>query len=507
MTTFSPSDLRTFSSAKDLPSHTEIPIRSTISSSTLGFFIVREDAHVRLTNAQNELVERFTQLAAIAIERRRAEDKARHQALHDPLTGLPNRTLIEDRIQQALSNARRRQAIVALLLMDLDNFKVINDTLGHGVGDQVLRRIALSLSHGLRLTDTVGRLGGDEFAIVLPELTTADDAERVARKVLAELEDPFELAGNIVRPEASVGVALFPLHGNEPTTLLQRADIAMYRAKRRGGGLAVYEARRDEGELTGRELEAELRRGIEEGQLLLHYQPKVSLATGRVVGVEGLARWEHPVRGLMGPDQFIPLAERTGLIKALSLQVLRIAMTESRLWRARGVELSLAINLSAQILHDEGLRANIEATTRSWSTDGEELELEITESAIMADPEGAIKAISRMGAAGIAFAIDDFGTGYSSLAYLKRLPARSIKIDQSFIRDMADDERDASIVRSAIELAHNLHIGVVAEGVESPRVKKLLDELGCDCAQGFLFARPMPAAELVTWLTHNNAPD
>jgi diguanylate cyclase (GGDEF)-like protein/PAS domain S-box-containing protein len=503
-TTFSPPVLRAFSSTRDLPSHVEIPIRSTLTSATLGFFIVHQDAHVRLTRAQNRLVERFTQLAAIAMERRRAEDKARHQALHDPLTGLPNRTLMEDRVQQALGNARRRHVIVALLLIDLNNFKVINDTLGHGVGDQVLRRIALRLSHGLRLTDTVGRLGGDEFAIVLPELTTAQDAERVARKVLGELENPFELENIIVRPEASVGVALFPLHGTEPSTLLRRADIAMYRAKRRGGGLAFYEPRRDEGELTGLELAGELRQGIEEGQLVLHYQPKISLATGRVVGVEGLARWKHPVRGLMGPDEFVPLAERTGQIKALSMHVIRIAMAESGLWRRHGSQVSLAINLSAQTLHDETLRATIEETTRPWIQDGVELELEITESAIMADPEGAIEAISRMDDAGIAFAIDDFGTGYSSLAYLKRLPARSIKIDQSFIRDMADDERDASIVRSAIELAHNLNIGVVAEGVESPRVRRLLDELGCDCAQGYLFAHPMPAEELVAWLDRNN---
>ncbi|MDQ3766897.1 MAG: EAL domain-containing protein [Actinomycetota bacterium] len=500
-TSFSPGALHSFVDVFRQKAFAKVPIRSSKGGGLLGFFVMAKPALERLEEAQPDLISRGLDLAAIAIERRQANDHALHRALHDPLTGLPNRSLMEGRIQQALDSARRLKESVGLLLVDLDNFKVVNDTLGHEVGDQLLQHVAGRLGGSLRQADTVARLGGDEFALVLPGIDGVGDADRVAGKVLRRLREPVECSGIVLNPDASIGVSLFPQHGSDATALLRRADIAMYRVKRRGGGHAFYEPYHDEERLSALELAAELGRAIESQELVVHYQPKVSLATGEIIGVESLVRWRHPRRGLLLPDRFIPLAENTGLIKRLSLAVLGRALADNELWRAEGVDITLAVNLSAQLLHDSNMRATINESLRSSSlfADGR-LELEITESAFMANPEGAIEAITNLDSAGAAFTIDDFGTGYSSLTYLKRLPVRSIKIDQSFIRDLATDERDASIVSSAIDLAHNLSMDVVAEGVESARVGDFLRDLGCDFAQGYFYAAPMPASELLPWL-------
>ncbi len=499
-TSFSVSALHSFVDHFRQKSFPKVPIRSAKGGRLLGFFVMPKLGLERLEEAQPDLIPRALDLAAIAIERRQANEDALHRALHDPLTGLPNRALMEGRIQQALDSARRLKESVGLLLVDLDNFKVVNDTLGHEIGDQLLQHVAARLGRSLRQADTVARLGGDEFALVLPGIDGAGDADRVAGKVLRRLREPVDCNGIVLNPDASIGVSLFPQHGSDATSLLRRADIAMYRVKRRGGGHAFYEPYHDEERLSALELAAELGRAIDSEELVVHYQPKVSLATGEIVGVESLVRWRHPRRGLLLPSRFIPLAENTGLIKQLSLAVLGRALADNELWRAEGVDITLAVNLSAQLLHDSNMHKTIDESLRSsLSVDGR-LELEITESAFMADPEGAIEAITKLDSAGVAFTIDDFGTGYSSLTYLKRLPVRSIKIDQSFIRDLATDERDVSIVSCAIDLAHDLRMDVVAEGVESAAVGELLRDLRCDFVQGYFYAVPMPASEVLPWL-------
>ncbi len=499
-TDFSLSVLHSFVDQFRRKSIAKVPIRATNGGRLLGFLVMPRPALELLEEAQPDLLPRCLDLAAIAIERRQANNDTLHRALHDPLTGLPNRALMEGRIQQALDSARRLKESVGLLIVDLNNFKVVNDTLGHEIGDQLLQHVADRLRESLRQADTVARLGGDEFALVLPGIDGAGDADRVAGKVLRSLREPVDCAGIVINPDASIGVSLFPQHGSDATALLRRADIAMYRVKRRGGGHAFYESYQDEERLSALELAAELDQAIDSDELVLHYQPKVSLSTGEIVGVESLVRWHHPHRGLLLPGRFIPLAENTGLIKRLSLAVLGRALADNEQWRAEGVNITLAVNLSAQLLHDGKLYATLDEFLSSSQLAHGSLELEITESAFMTNPESAIAAITRLDSAGVAFTIDDFGTGYSSLTYLKRLPARSIKIDQSFIRDLATDERDASIVGSAIDLAHNLRMNVIAEGVESAPVDKLLRDLGCDFVQGYLYAAPMPASEFLPWL-------
>jgi len=446
------------------------------------------------------LLERCAQLAAIAVERRHASARARHAALHDPLTGLPNRTLYADRLTQALAGARRHRGSVALLMIDLDHFKMVNDTLGHEAGDEVLRRVADRLRAALRRSDTVCRLGGDEFVVVLPDVERLHDAQRMASKLWRTLREPVSIGDVQLSLEFSMGLAVSSPVDDDPAALLRRADVAMYRAKRDRGGPALYDARFDEGRLRGLNLAGELRQAIEDDQLLLHYQPKVDLREGRVVGVEALVRWRHPALGMVAPDLFVPLAETTAVIKPLSLWVLETALRDRAEWSRQGFDVAVAVNLSARVLHDADLPGLVGHALERAGVDGAQLELEITESALMADPERSILAMDRLITAGVTISIDDFGTGYSSLAYLKRLPAASLKIDKSFVAHMDTDDRDASIVRSAIDLAHDLGMGVVAEGVESADVHGMLATLACDYAQGFHVAHPMPAAALPDWL-------
>ncbi len=453
-----------------------------------------------IDEAGRVLLERCAQLAAIAVDRIRATALARYQALHDALTGLPNRTLYSDRLQQALSAARRQHRRVALLMIDLDHFKMVNDTLGHEAGDQVLREVATRLCKTLRRSDTVCRLGGDEFVVVLPDIGRIHDAQRMARKLWTALRDPLDLNGVKLHLEFSVGLAVSSPVDDDPSALLRRADVAMYRAKRDRGGPALYNPQSDEGRLRGLNLAGELRQAIDDDQLLLHYQPKLDERTREVVGEEALVRWRHPSLGMVAPDLFVPLAETTSVIKPLSIWVLQTALADRGEWVRHGLDIPVAVNLSARVLHDNDLPDLIGHALEQAGVDGGRLELEITESALMADPERSMGAMSRLTAAGVAISIDDFGTGYSSLAYLKRLPASSLKIDKSFVRNMDTDERDASIVRSAIDLAHDLGMGVVAEGVESSTVAGLLETLQCDYVQGFHVAHPMPGGTFPHWL-------
>ncbi|CAN5205434.1 hypothetical protein BH20ACT9_BH20ACT9_11720 [soil metagenome] len=480
---------------------TEIAVRSPVSGARLAVFRLHHDPGTAdFPESEAALVERCVHLAAIAVERRRAEDEARRLALHDPLTGLPNRALLVDRMHQALGRASRRRQRVALLLLDLDHFKIVNDTLGHEAGDRVLRRVAMRLDGTLKRSDTVSRIGGDQFVVVLSDLDAVESAQRAAGEALGVLAEPLRVDGVDLQLEASVGIAVSGGDAAGPDDLLRQADVAMHRAKRLGTGQAVYDPRSDDKRLRGSNLAVELRRAIAADELLVYYQPKVELAGGRFLGVEALVRWRHPRRGIVMPDEFISVAEASGAIKSLSLWVLQTAVTDMRRCREEGMRVSVAVNLSATLLHDPALPGLIDELLERERTDRAQLELEITESAAMADPERAMTAMSRLSAEGTAFSIDDFGTGYSSLAYLKRLPARSVKIDRSFVRGMATDDRDASIVRSAIELAHNLGIGVGAEGVETMRVCRLLEDLRCDYVQGFHLARPMPVGALAAWL-------
>jgi diguanylate cyclase (GGDEF)-like protein/PAS domain S-box-containing protein len=432
-------------------------------------------------------------------DRKRTEAALEHRALHDPLTGLPNRTLFDDRLAQAIRQGNRDATPLALLLMDVDRFREINDTFGHHYGDVLLLQLGERLRDLLRESDTIGRLGGDEFAMVLPQCDEAG-AVTTAQRVLAALDEPFFLEGQYLAVSASVGIATFPAHGLDAHTLLRRADIAMYIAKRGGGGHAVYSAQLDQHSPQRLALIGEMRQAIEAGQFVLHYQPLVGLQSGDANRVEALVRWQHPQRGFIPPDQFIPLAEQTGLIEPLTRWVLDAALAQCRRWREAGVALSVAVNLSTRTLHDPNLPEVISALLRKHGIAPEQLRLEVTESVIMYDPERVLGVLARLTRMGVRFSIDDFGTGYSSLGYLRRLPVDELKIDKSFVLEMTADENDALIVRSTIDLAHNLGLRVVAEGIENLETYTRLAQLGCDMAQGFYLARPMPAAALEVWL-------
>ncbi|HEX8916923.1 MAG TPA: EAL domain-containing protein, partial [Chloroflexota bacterium] len=441
----------------------------------------------------------FTGFLRDVTEQRHAEAALTYQALHDSLTDLPNRTLLRDRLEQAVLVARRHSLVLALLFMDLDRFKEVNDTLGHHSGDLLLQHVAARLRSALRESDTVARLGGDEFALLLPATDEAG-AVQTAERALEVLVQPFILDGQSFEVSGSIGISLYPDHGDDAATLMRRADVAMYAAKRSESGYALYSPDQDE-HVPGRlVLTRELRRAIESEELLLYFQPKVNLATGVTQDVEGLMRWQHPERGIMSPDGFISLAEETGLIRPLTAWALNAAMQQYRALQMLGFDIRVAVNLSARTLHDPQLVKTVSELLDTWRVDPSALELEITESAIMVHPDRAMRTLKQLHSTGVSISIDDFGTGYSSLAYLKGLPVNEIKIDRTFVMDMALNRDDASIVRSIIELGHNLGLQVVAEGVENKRTLDMLRSLGCDLAQGYFVSHPLPADQLTEWL-------
>ena len=435
----------------------------------------------------------------------RAAIAKEHQSLHDALTGLPNRTLFRDRIEQAITAGRRADVTSAVMLIDLDHFKEINDTLGHHAGDRLLEEVAHRLEASLGGRDTVARLGGDEFGVLLPALRRPGDANVVARQLLAGLREPFSIEGLTLEVDASIGMACHPAHGTGVETLIQRADIAMYSAKEGGGGHAMFEPRLDRFSPRRLSLAGGLRQAIQNGEITLFFQPKAELDTGTVIGVEALARWEHPRLGLVGPTEFVPIAEQTGLIGPLTSYVLDAALRQVREWKDDGRELSVAVNLSARSFLDAQLAIEIPRLLSKHNVEARLLELEITESMLMLDPGRAQAVLERLSRIGLTRSVDDFGTGYSSLANLKRLPVDVIKIDKSFVMDMAIDASDAAIVRSTIDLAHNLGLRVVAEGVESHQAWSRLRELRCDLAQGFYVSRPLPAPDLSRLLDERSA--
>lgn len=448
------------------------------------------------TREIRDLSDAFSELQKQVYARQAALE---HQALHDTLTGLPNRALLMDRLQQAIFALRRENRPCALMIMDLDRFKDINDTLGHQTGDLLLQQVSMRLNDTLRESDTAARLGGDEFALLLPG---ADQpfAEHIAQRVLKAMEQMFTIGDHSLHVGASLGIALYPRHGQDAQALIQHADVAMYVAKRSHGGYAFYDIAQDPHSVERLELVTDLGRAISNDALELYYQPKVAIATRRVTGVEALLRWRHGRRGFIPPDEIIPLAEQTGLIRLLTQWVINTALRQCALWRSHGRALPVAINLSARNLQDPHLDGQIGDYLAAWSLPQEFVELEITEGAVMDDPQRAQDMLTRLDQMGVRIAIDDYGTGFSSLAYLKKLPVNELKIDKSFVMDMDQDDNDAVIVRSTIDLAHNLGLRVTAEGVETLEIWNLLEMLGCDTAQGYYISPPLPAAEFERWM-------
>jgi diguanylate cyclase (GGDEF)-like protein/PAS domain S-box-containing protein len=425
----------------------------------------------------------------------------RHQALHDPLTGLPNRSLLFDSLEQAIRTSREERTSLTLMLMDLDRFKEVNDTFGHHFGDALLRQVAFRLHNQVSAGDVVARLGGDEFALLLPRTGDAQAAAMLARRILNALEQPFVIESQVLEVGASIGIAQFPAHGNDTRALLRNADVAMYAAKQRQSGYAFHS---QESELRSPEqlsLAVELRGAIERNELVLYYQPKLHLRSGLATRAEVLLRWNHPTRGHLGPGHFIPLAERTGLIRSITDWLLDRALAQCRSWQDLGAPIHVAVNISAKSLLDQALPGKVQAALDRWSVDPRFLKIEITESSIMADPAHALAILSMLQSMGVRLSVDDFGTGYSSLTHLRQMPIDEIKIDKSFVTTMTENEADAAIVRTVVDLAHNLGKQVCAEGVEDQATWRMLRSLGCDLAQGFWIARPMPADELLHWLT------
>ena len=421
------------------------------------------------------------------------------QAMYDPLTGLANRSLLHDRLDLEIERSRRAQASFGVALMDLDRFKEVNDTLGHNVGDELLREVGRRLQEAVRAEDTVARLGGDEYVVLIHDLD-GNGVAAVADKLLATLETPFHWKNQSIDLGASLGISLYPSQSTDASGLLRCADIAMYVAKRSGKGYALYAPDQLHTNSSDLSLKSELREAIQSDQLSLFYQPQINHRSERVVGLEALVRWNHPQRGFLTPDKFIPLAEDAGLIDALTLWVLKAALTHLKHLHRQGHVLTMAVNLSARNLHDMELPSSILALLAETGVAAKYLTLEITESAVMDNPSDGLAILTELDRMGVTLAIDDFGTGYSSLAYLKRLPVDELKIDKSFVTEMEEDENDAVIVRSTIDLAHNLGLRVTAEGVETSGVWDLLSMLGCDTSQGYLMGRPMSADQLEAFL-------
>ncbi|MGH2442062.1 MAG: EAL domain-containing protein [Chloroflexota bacterium] len=432
-------------------------------------------------------------------DEKREQSTLAYHAMHDALTDLPNRSLLLERTTRAILAAHRQRNPVALVIMDLDRFKDVNDTFGHDYGDQLLRQVSGRLTRVLRQSDSVARLGGDEFALLLPATDFAG-AEQAAQRIMQALHNPFVVKGQSFTIGSSMGIAMYPNHGEDTSTLMRRADVAMYAAKRGGTGHAFYSEDRDEISSVRLLLTRELKEAIEHDQLVLQYQPKVNLIDGRTEHVEALVRWQHPERGFTFPDYFIPLAEESGLIKPLTLWVLNEALRQHRVWKEQGVQLRVAVNVSARVLHDPELLETVHQLLKTWDVEPSNLEVEITESAIMVDPEQAKKTLTDLHTAGVWTSIDDFGTGHSSLAYLRHLPFDEIKIDKSFVLEMATDRSDASIVRSVVALGHNFELKVVAEGVDNKRTMDMLAEMGCDMAQGYFLSKAIHAADLPEWI-------
>ncbi|HXG41225.1 MAG TPA: EAL domain-containing protein [Dehalococcoidia bacterium] len=462
---------------------------------------------VSLAQAFNDmteaLVQRNAELERRLIDLQQAQDTIWRMAYYDPLTGLPNRHLLEDRLQMAIAQARRKGQYVGVLFLDLDRFKLVNDTFGHGFGDKLLRLVGRRLAEALNGNHLLARTGGDEFAVLLPEVTREAEAEEAARRLLGAMQLPFFLDDRELYITASIGLVLFPQHGEDAQALLRNADIAMYRAKERGRNTyQTYSTFLGSGIMNRLAMESELHRALERGELVLHYQPIVDVEAGRVIGLEALVRWQHPERGLLFPDQFIPLAEETGLIVPLGEWVLSTACAQAVSWQKDGLgPLFVTVNLSPrQMRQDDELLAAVSQVLRETGLPPEQLMLEVTEGAIMVELERAVSLLLALRGLGAKVCVDDFGTGHSSLSHLKTLPVDVVKVDRTFVWDMTASQADAAIVAAVVTLARSLGLRVIAEGVETQEQALLLRSLGCHEMQGYLFSRPLPADQVAELL-------
>lgn len=417
-----------------------------------------------------------------------------HIAMHDALTSLPNRTLLLDRLNQSIVNAQQRKRSLALLMLDLDRFKEINDTLGHQTGDALLQQVGERLRNVLRDSDTVARLGGDEFAVLLPNVNDTN-ALRIATAIHEKLEKVYDVYEHSLYVGVSIGVAVFPQHGETTESLLQHADVAMYIAKRSNNGITLYDTNRDEHSISQLSVLSDLRSAVENEEFILHYQPEFSMRGSNIVGAEALIRWKHPKQGIIMPDDFINVAEQTGLIKRISNWVLDTAIRDCQRLHQKGHKISMSVNLSVWDIQDANISLTITQKLEKWGLAAKYLILEITERVMMAEPERALQVLTDLDNMGVQVVIDDFGTGFSSLVYLKQLPVSMLKVDKSFVIDMMNDESDAAIVHSIIEMAHNLGLQVVAEGVENDQTWSWLRKWDCDYAQGYYISHPLSLSD------------
>lgn len=432
------------------------------------------------------------------------EQKATHDSTHDSLTNLPNRTLFIDRLQQAVNLASREKSTLAVCILDIDRFKEVNDTLGHYNGDRLIKQVALRLTGVIRESDTLARIGGDEFGFMLPKIAKADDLKKLGKKLQKALKPPFTLENLSLDVSASIGAALYPEHGYDVDTLIQRADVAMYIAKQDNSGIIVYSKELDGHSPYRLTLGSELREAINNDDLVLYYQPKIFSKSSMLQAAEVLVRWQHPTHGFMLPDQFIPLAERVGLISDVTLWVLKHSLRQCREWYKVGINIEISVNVSSLCLLDPEFPDVLTGLLASYEFSAKSLMIEITETSIMVNPERSFQVLNRIADMGVGVSIDDFGTGYSSLAYLKKLPATEIKIDKSFVMDMLDNDSDMTIVNATIQLGHNLGLTVVAEGVENIDTFNKLKAMGCDILQGYFISKPVAANEFFAWIKNKN---
>ncbi len=457
----------------------------------------RDELEHRVHERTTELAQTNERLRAEIGEREVAENRVRHLALHDALTGLPNRRLLEQRLGEAIGAARQLGDVTCVMFIDLDRFKTINDSLGHPIGDRLLQLVSERLRECLRPIDTVSRVGGDEFVLVLPKVGSTEAAAQVASRILESLSVPYSVDEQMLRVTPSIGISMYPRDGGTARELIGNADLAMYQAKSLGRRTVQFYSAPDEPRAPQRLLlENELHGALDRGELTLFYQARVDLRSGALCASEALLRWRHPVRGLVSPAEFIPVAEDTGLIVPIGEWAIREACAQNRRWRDRGLRVRpIAVNLSARQFRDDGRLDAIPAILSEAGLSPRMLEVEITESVLMHHREPTVALLAGLKELGVSIAIDDFGTGYSSLAYLKRFPVDSLKIDRSFVRDIDTDADDAAIVQAIIGLAHSLELRVVGEGVETAEQREFLTRAGCDEAQGFLFSRPMPSEQ------------